>query len=260
MTDRTLAAATIVAIATGTACAQFTGPIASVTVSNAQGTGTFTFDASNPDVSITAFGDTVIFQLNAPVTVFDDATGTVALGQFNTITGALVPSQPSAPIGSMASYGLLTQVDVFAGASDTTFNFAVNDLLLSNPLMNAVVDVAGGGFTATDSNGNGVSTSGLFGSDFIRHQLNGLTFADIVSGPVSSATPSDTVNADENIFSQAYGPLVSSLSTDWDFTLSAGDQLAGIANLRVTGKVIPTPAGAALLALGGFVTARRRRH
>ena len=69
-----------------------------------------------------------------------------------------------------------------------------------------------------------------------------------------SSVGTDNWSQDTGSF-QPTGIDVTSISASWDFTLSAFDSATGTS----TFTIVPAPASAALLGLGGLAAARRRR-
>lgn len=122
------------------------------------------------------------------------------------------------------------------------------------------VTVASSSFSMTDSsieNGGGNGSVGVVGQfaggNMWRASYNGgLEYATILQGGNAAITGGDSANL-------AVTPIagtVTSIRTQYSFSLSAEDQASGTSSFGI----IPAPGAAALLAMGGAVTARRRRR
>jgi hypothetical protein len=84
----------------------------------------------------------------------------------------------------------------------------------------------------------------------------GTTFADLITGPFSVGNNASNFWNDESAPSPNFTPTgpISSLTTVWAFTLSAGDQAA------TSSGFFAIPAPATFLVLGGGALAMRRRR
>lgn len=140
--------------------------------------------------------------------------------------------------------------------------FTVNSALLTFPAISGATATASASVTVTDVTNNGASYSGLQGGGkAYRANYNGVglvpsgtTYATLVN-PVAVAAGSGT-----GVGSAVVGPdplpgSITSMASQWKFSLSGTDGASGTS----TFEVIPSPAGLALLGLGGLVAARRRR-
>lgn len=234
----------------GVAQAGISDPGLTLTATNAQGTGTLTVPLANgsvlpgggwqwilagPPINLTNPGNVVIGTLNQ---------GTITMSD----TGVLVAS-------SFA---------VTAGTSDTTFQ--LNSALVTfSALLNPQAR-ASAGLTVTDNTGNGASVTGNRpGGSVFSAQYNGLApagtaFANLIAGPLTepnafgSESASQSFPAAPGAFTTVAG-AVTSVSSMWDFTVTANDQASGTSVF----VLVPTPAGLALLGLGGLVLGGRRR-
>jgi len=78
-----------------------------------------------------------------------------------------------------------------------------------------------------------------------------------VFGPAGLTNPTNA-NGLDFAFPTFLGGPRTSMSTQWRFSLTGGDQVAVVSTFN-TNSVIPAPGAAALLAFGGMVLSRRRR-
>ena len=140
-----------------------------------------------------------------------------------------------------------------AGFMNSSFTVNANPLVFS-PIAN-VTGVASAALTVQDrfNDGATITPNGAGAYSAIYDGSN--TFADLFSSGVSStggASFSDQTNGGA---SSPVAPSVSEISAKWDFTISAFDAATGTSVFTV----VPSPASAALLGLGGLVATRRRR-
>jgi hypothetical protein len=150
---------------------------------------------------------------------------------------------------------------VQAGAADTVFT--ITSALLSFPGINPAEGRVSGAVSATDTNGNGVNMLGMIGGSMLTSRYNGIApagslFANILGTPLTSATPFDSVAANDASPAVGFSPIpgtVTDISVQYSFSLSAGDIASG------TGVfvVLPGPGAAGILGLAGLMTLRRRR-
>lgn len=105
----------------------------------------------------------------------------------------------------------------------------------------------------TDTNGNGATVTGQFGTDCFRwlcdNQVIGSGIGGFATGPNTSSNPQTVLIPNITYFG------VSSMQSEFSFLVSAGDIATGSSNYQK----IPTPGAVALLGLGGLVATRRRR-
>lgn len=140
---------------------------------------------------------------------------------------------------------------VRAGNSAMTYSFF--DGLSFDPVVNPLGE-ASAAITLTDRSPAGAKITGLFpGSKANQAIYNGSTvFANLVNGLTISGGSADT-GEDTGIVSLI--GTVSSLESEFNFTLSAHDAASGTSDFSVT----PEPATVALLGLGGLALLRRKR-
>lgn len=203
-----------------------------------------------------------------PISVLDTATlqPIVTLSDLRSTLRAL-------PSGVMSCALSFVVTDLGAG-STLSFSSAVGSFAAINPAEAR----ASAGITLTDSNGNGASAQflGLGGTAYLA-EVNavgvGPDFANLLPGGgvgtvpfvpdlpgVMTTGPFGTNTASQNSSpSPTFLPVgvpVTSMHTQFDFTLTPGDQASGSSNFFVR---VPSPGATALLGLGGLVALRRRR-
>ncbi|MGB9624123.1 MAG: PEP-CTERM sorting domain-containing protein [Phycisphaerae bacterium] len=140
--------------------------------------------------------------------------------------------------------------------------FTVNSAVVSfDPLVNNWA-YATAGVTLTDSTTNGASIAGLqAGGKTYEAMYNGTTvFADLVSG---FSVPSGTLTMTERkpplpADAVLIPGAVSSISSQFKFTLSASDSASGTSSFVV--GAVPEPATLVLLAVGAAAMGRVRRR
>ncbi|MEP0843663.1 MAG: PEP-CTERM sorting domain-containing protein, partial [Phycisphaerae bacterium] len=167
-------------------------------------------------------------------------------------------------VGTIGDLGVGVEVDpalalnftVTAGAVPTTFTITTAVLgfaPINNPLAFATAAI-----TVTDNDHDGAMTTGLQpGGKAYQARINaGVPWANLVdmvmSPPDDSATGSErrpTPSGREMI-----AGLVSSIQTEFKFTLTANDSASGTSRF----DVIPEPATLGLLVAGGLALLRRR--
>ena len=117
------------------------------------------------------------------------------------------------------------------------------------------------GTTYTDTSGNGNVTLATVGANpFYRALVNGIVSQDLgsftVSAPVSGSLPQQAWGTP--IPSAAEGPASGNIQIRWQFSLTAGDQVATKGFFQV--EQAPEPATVVLLGLGLAAVAGLRRR
>lgn len=147
---------------------------------------------------------------------------------------------------------------VEAGATDATFDIS-SALVSFSPLTNPQA-YASAGVTLT-SDGDGAAITGLLSGMNYQARYNGGTiYANLVAG--FSIAGDDSVVRRGRTPASGHGTIyddVSSIQSEFNFTLSALDQASGTSRFEVIAGVIPEPATLSLLALGGLAMLRRRK-
>jgi len=106
---------------------------------------------------------------------------------------------------------------------------------------------AGGGYSS--------QTNGWYGAG-PAYAANGIGFGII--GPAALSASFGSNSGGGSIPNTLLGVPGTSMSTQWSFGLTGGDQI-GVTSTFITSSIIPAPASAALLGLGGLLASRRRR-
>jgi hypothetical protein len=146
---------------------------------------------------------------------------------------------------------------VEAGATDTTFDIT-SAVVSFDPLLRPDA-YASAGVTLTSDNNGATITGLLSGMNYQARYNGGSVYASLVAGFL---IPGDqtVVSTDRK---PAAGPetifaTVSSIQSEFHFTLSALDQASGTSRFEVVPSLVPEPATLSLLALGGLALVRRR--
>lgn len=141
-----------------------------------------------------------------------------------------------------------------AGFMNSSFTVNANPLVFS-PITN-VVGVASAALTVQDRFNDGVTVSPNGAGAYSALYNGGTVFDDLFTGGVVTGAGGTSANDVTNGGSYSFvAASVSDISAKWDFTISAFDSATGTSVFTV----VPTPASAALLGLGGLVATRRRR-
>lgn len=152
-----------------------------------------------------------------------------------------------------------------AGSSAATFSFS--SPLVGFPTIFPAEGRATASIGCTDSNGDGALMTylGLGGTAYLA-EMNGMgalapDFANLIPGGGMAAGSFLSNSATENLAPAPgvfipIGIAVSSMHTQYDFSLSAFDQASGSSNFFVR---VPAPGAVSLLGLAGLVGLRRRR-
>lgn len=179
--------------------------------------------------------------------------------------GALIGMITSGTVTMQDSGGLVaTSFAVTAGNSATNFQISSGEVFL--PVKFNPQGRASSGLTVTDNTGNGASVTGNRpgGTAFSAH-YNGLApagtaFSNLIAGPLSepNAFGSESTSQSFPVAPGVFAPIVAnvtSISSLWDFTVTANDQASGTSVF----VLVPAPASLALMGMGGLITGRRRR-
>lgn len=213
-----------------------------VTATNSQGSGVF--EATSDQGSWN--GDTYVWQ-GGGITITSPQGDLIA-----TLASATFRAQSDPVVGLI--------FDVQAGASDT--HFVIDSGLLSFPAFGGATASASAGLTVTDADGVNLATAtglgGANGDRAYQAHYNGLVpagtlFRDFIP-QVQVATLGGSATAFDNSGGfQPIGGLISSMSTRYDFNLTANDTASGTSVF----VVVPEPACVALLGLGVLFIRRR---
>lgn len=241
----------------GTAGAQnIVGPAFEVVAQNDTGTATFSVDPFSEGFYIPGQGQYIWsfaqFVPGGVIELRDDNTNAlVAL-----LTNGVIAIQDGTT-GENPSIGMAFAV--VAGSTDTTFR--IESGLSDNADLPIAAATASAGLTLTDTDGDGSAslTGALPDGSVFEANANGSRFTGLLSSlSVNIANDSNDVNdafPGNGIFTQLGAPL-ETMSTALEFTVSAFDTASGT---NAFGAIpIPSPAGAAVLALGGLAMGRRR--
>jgi hypothetical protein len=166
--------------------------------------------------------------------------------------------------GAIESLKLTTNIDpeagtefgVRAGNSTTTFNI-FSDVVVFDPMTNPDAS-ASAGITLTDRAGStpGATVTGLFdGGKINQARYNGATaFANLVD--TFSVTGNTLTHSESKPLSgsQIINDTLTSIESDFSFTLTAKDAAAGTSDFSVT----PEPTTICLLGLGALGLLRKR--
>lgn len=242
-------AAGVLLLASG-ALANISDPFIVVTATNASGSGTF----SVPLIDTTPGPNgSVSYSLAAP---FDIMDGLNVIGTITQLTSSVLPLAGGLPNSINLSFTFL------AGTSDTRF-VVDTALLCIDPIFDEAAR-ATAGFSITDSNGNGVTSTGNYaGGAHYTARYNGVapggtTFANLIAGPVSAGAGDTTTVSDRSPLA-GFTPLgadVDDMSAQWDFTLTPGDQIGVTSSYFL----VPSPGALSIMGLAGFGFIRRSRR
>lgn len=230
----------------GVAAADIIGPGLVVTATNSLGTASFIVELDDPFAETFPNGD---WRYVLPDAIeMRDGDGDL-IGRIDALRGDI-----------FANPHVVMSFAVTGGALDTLFTIT-SGIETLGPVP-AAVALGGGsaGITFGDSNGvDGVTVTGAYaGGDVHRMIINAdgspMDFTTIVGGPFFRA--SGTGSAAESAPGLAPGVTVTSISSEFSFTVSAGDATTGTSSFTV----IPTPGAAALLGLGVISLGLRRKR
>lgn len=141
-----------------------------------------------------------------------------------------------------------------AGFMNSSFTVNASPLVFSP--ITSVVGVASAALTVQDRFNDGVTVSPNGAGAYSALYNGGSVFDDLFTGGIATGSGGTSANDVTNSGSYSFvAASVSDISAKWDFTISAFDSATGTSVFTV----VPTPASAALLGLGGLVATRRRR-
>ncbi len=239
---RLIAGLGAVGVFASAASADFSANFFEIEASNSSGSGTWS--VSSTDASITFdpnIGGYTWFS-SGPINIMD---GPMLIATLN-YAGVTVIEDP--------------QINLFfgvqAGNVDTTFTIRSTEL--SFPTINSAVGTASAGLALTGATGgHGIATND--GNDIYLAQYNGLVpgGTDFASFHDMLETPPGDTNTDtsDGVGPTPIGVPVSSMSAQFQFTLSAGDILGGTSQYVIT----PEPSALAGIGLAALALVRRRR-
>lgn len=247
------------ALTAGTAFAAIPSTVMTIDASSSLGSASWQLELSNPDAlyipNIGNGAELFLFQVNlaqSPIELRD--TNNNNLIGLITQADVLIGGNPGDLTSPARIFAFAYTVN--ATDADTTFNFAGGDYGLDTAYGSAS-GFASSAVTLTDGNGDGatMSKSGdVYGADY----NGGTSFSSLLSGynlaTGAFGSTSDAENDPGDFSNRFIGP-VSSISASAGFTLSANDA----ASINTQFFVVPAPATAALMGLGGLVATRRRR-
>lgn len=190
-----------------------------------------------------------------------DSSKFIALGDSGALLRSLTLTLDGDPKVSL-------KFDVLAGSTDTAFVIP----LIANTLSFSPINVKGtatAAITVTDNEDNGAKvTGGYSDGSFYKADYNSLNFCHLIYGPIiGSAGPIIAAPYSSNVGNgnvlpwQPISGLVSSISSEFAFTLSANDSASGTSNFTV----LPVPEPGSMLAMftgivgmAGFALRRRK--
>jgi hypothetical protein len=230
------------------ASASITDPYIFVRATNGSGTGTLSIPVADatpgPNGSFS-------FSLLAPVDIMDGPNVVATVTQLNSTVRPIFGNQP---------HTITLSFTFLSGSSATRFEVDSTLMTFDDPLLTTAAR-ATAGLTITDSGSDGVSSTGNApGGTHYTARYNGqpgTTFANLLTGPFTAGS-GQTAIADDRSPGVGFTPVdgIVSMSSRWDFTLSADDQVGVTSSFFV----IPTPGALALIGLAGLTMSRRTRR
>ncbi|MCC6679010.1 MAG: hypothetical protein IT436_17935 [Phycisphaerales bacterium] len=221
----------------GTAQAGITDPAITITATNSQGIASMLITLSQGRWS----GGDWSFAAGSELELRDPTSG-ARIAVLRDLTCEMI-ADPQVTVNFTA----------VAGITDTTFSFSSG--LLSYPSLANSVAFATVGTTVTDNDSNGAMITGLYGGDAYRASYNSGTVFDTLLA--SYSVPIDDSQTASERSPAAGSTLIGTtfdMQADWNFTLSANDQVGGTSLFRI----VPAPGSIALFGLAGLVSRRRR--
>ncbi|MEL6497318.1 MAG: VPLPA-CTERM sorting domain-containing protein [Planctomycetota bacterium] len=217
--------------------------IATNDLTGASQTRTYTVDAS------ANAGDTIEWTLPDQLD-FADIGGVASASVMVTTDGA--------SRGASGAQSVVADFSVFASTQNASFQ--INSAVVSFSTIQAsdALGFASAAVTLVDVLNDGAALTPAPGGGYQALVNGGSTFASLFPAGSPLSVPSGTGTLDFNSDTGAFLPAgvdVSSISASWNFSLSGFDSATGTS----TFTVIPAPASAAMLGLGGLAAARRRR-
>ncbi len=258
-TGRGAASFLLIALATGTASASVTDP--ALIIHAQSGANVDTFVVSNALLGPGAEVGSLQYTLPSPL--FLPNTGTWV----RNLNLSFVPENAVPAQDNLISLGFT----LWSGSATTNFVVTTGEFLLPGP--NAVIGRSSANVGISDGHQiafpNGVAQyAGGFPGGGYYSQTNGwfgpgaayapLGSAFGVLGPANLSAPFTSDSGGGNIPNTLLGAPAASMSAQWRFSLTDGDQV-GVTSTFATSSIIPAPGAIALLAFGGLAAARRRR-
>jgi len=146
-------------------------------------------------------------------------------------------------------------IGVTAGSADT--HFTITSSTVAFPTILHPQAFASAGITVTDNDSNGATVTGLLpGGKVYEARYDGVPWADLIGQLTADVDGSNTGSARRpGTGREAIPVAVSSIQSEYKFTLSANDSASGTSRF----DVVPEPATLALLGAGlGAMLLRRR--
>jgi len=223
---------------TGTASADISAVVFNITATTPS--GSYPFEVMLDPSDVDENGD-YFWNLGGPVGINDE-------------TGAQVFELQDASINIFADPSVSLNFNVLASQQNTVFS--VNSAMLSFAALPNAIGRATAAVVVTDLNGDGATFTPTGAGAYSSFYNGSNGFQDLI-GNVVTAAPHSTGTSDETFPTTGFaniGTTLTDISSDWNFTLSAGDLASGTSNF----EVIPAPASTVLglIALAGL---RRRR-